>query len=344
MQKIQLGKTGMLVSRIGFGGIPIQNVTEEEAVAVVRRSLELGVNYIDTANAYGTSQERIGKAIAGLHPKPFLAIKSFNRGRDDVQVHLADSLKKLGVEAVDLFQFHNVANFQQLDAILGPSGAMTGIQEAKKRGQVRHIGLSTHQIDVAKNAIKSGRFETVMYPFNFVMSEAADELLPLAREYGVGFIAIKALAGGRLKNVNIDFKYLFQFPDILILPGIARISEIEEIVKVEQEPQMTLAEKKEMLAIREKIVARFCRHCDYCLPCPKNIPVSMVLDYETIAGTFDPEMLYDGRFDAPLTKAAECDNCGECEKKCQYHIPVRALLAEYVESYQTGKKKFRAGR
>jgi uncharacterized protein len=342
VQKISLGKTGMLVSRIGFGGIPIQGVTEEEAIAVVRRTLDLGVNYIDTANAYGTSQERIGKALAGLQPKPFLAIKSFARDSDGVKIHLADSLKKLGVESVDLFQFHSVPSFKELDAILAPGGAMAGIQEAKKLGQVRHIGISTHQIDVAKKILKSGRFETLMYPFNFIMNEAAEELLPLARENGVGFIAIKALAGGRLKNVNIDFKYLFQFPDILVLPGIARIKEIEEIVKLLEKPQMTPVEKKEMLEIREKIGSRFCRHCDYCMPCPKNIPVSMVLDFEAIAEAFPPEMLYAGRFDEPLAKASECDGCGECEKKCRYHVPVKDLLAEYVASYQSGKKKYQA--
>jgi uncharacterized protein len=342
MQTIELGKTGIKATRIGFGGIPIQGVSEEEAIAVVRRTLELGVNYVDTANAYGTSQERIGKALAGIKKRPYIAIKSFNRDRDGVLEHLQDSLKKLGVVSVDLFQFHNVPSFKEMDVILGPKGAIRGIQEAKKQGKVRHIGMSTHQIDVAKKAIQSGNFETVMYPFNFIMDEAATELLPLARKNGVGFIAIKALAGGRLTNVNIDFKYLFQFPDILVLPGICKISEIEQIVKVLEKPQMTPAEQKEMQEIRQKIGTRFCRHCEYCMPCPKNVPVSMVLDYEAIAFSFPPEIMYSGRFDEPLEQAAKCDNCGECEKKCQYHVPVRALLAEYVNKHKEGKKKFQS--
>jgi hypothetical protein len=232
MEKIRLGKTNMMVSRLGFGGIPIQRVSEDEAVAVVKRCLELGITYLDTANAYTTSEERIGKAIAGRRQELILATKSGARDAEGIESHLQLSLKHLGVKFVDLFQFHGVDDLNRLDTILGRNGLMAVAEKAKKAGLVKHIGISSHQMDVAKEAVKSDRFETIMFPFNVVNDKAATELLPLAREHDVGFIAMKPLAGGKVENVTLAFKYLFQFPDIVPIPGIQKISEIEEIVQI----------------------------------------------------------------------------------------------------------------
>ena len=278
METIRLGKTEMRVSKLGFGGIPIQRVTEDDAVAVVRRCLELGINFMDTANAYTTSEERIGKAISGQRPSIFLATKSLARTRDEIEKNLKLSLKRLGVEYIDLYQFHGVNDFKSLDLVLDPNGPMAVIKEAKRAGVVKHIGISSHQIDVAKKAVKSDRFETIMFPFNFISSEAAEELLPLAREHDVGFIAMKPLAGGMVDNVTIAFKYLFQFPDVLPIPGIEKIPEIEEIVKVlEGSWQMTEVEQQEMKRLKEELGPRFCHRCDYCQPCAQEIPISMVM-------------------------------------------------------------------
>ena len=232
MEKIRLGKTEMMVTRLGFGGIPIQRVPEEEAIAVVKRCLELGINFIDTAKGYTNSEERIGKAISGQREGLILATKSMSLTRDGVKSHLQQSLKQLGVESIDLYQFHNVSSFETLDTILTTGGPLAVIEEARKAGKVKHIGVTSHQIDVAKEAVKSDNFETIMFPFNFITCEAADELLPLAREHDVGFIAMKPLAGGMLQNVTTVFKYLFQFPDVVTIPGIERVHEIEEIVEV----------------------------------------------------------------------------------------------------------------
>ena len=239
METIRLGKTEMMVSRLGFGGIPIQRVSGDEAVAVVSRCLELGITFLDTANAYTTSEERIGKAISERWQGLIIATKSTSRTSEGVESHLKLSLKRLGVESIDLYQFHGVDDSKTLNTILAPNGPMAAIEEAKRAGVVKHIGITSHSMETAKEAVKSDRFETIMFPFNMVRYEAAEELLPLAREHDVGFIAMKPLAGGKLDNVTLAFKYLFQFPDVVPIPGIGKIGEMEEIVQVLKGLQQT---------------------------------------------------------------------------------------------------------
>ena len=341
MEKIRLGRTNLMVTRLGFGGIPIQRVSEDEAVAVVRRCLDLGINYIDTANAYTTSEGRIGKAISGRKEKPIIATKSTSRSREGVEEHLKQSLKQLGVEYIDIYQFHNVSDFNNLEMVLDPKGPMAVVEEAKKKGVVKHIGITSHQIDVAKEAVKSGRFETIMFPFNFITNEPADELLPLAREHDVGFIAMKPMAGGMLDNATIAFKYLLQFPDVVPIPGIEKIHEIDEIVQILAGSwEMTEAEQQEIQRMRDELGTRFCRRCDYCQPCPEEINISMVLNSQGLAKRLPPERIFGERFGEILEKASDCTECGECEEKCPYHLPVREMISEHVKWFQEAKRKY----
>jgi len=341
MEKVRLGRTDMMVSRIGFGGIPINGITEDDAIAVVKRSLDLGINYIDTAPMYGTSEERIGKAIAGREGV-LLTTKTHAMNHEEVKNDLDNSLKTLGREAIDLYQFHSVSDFKTYESITAPNGLLSVVQEARQAGKIKHIGISSHQIDVAKAAIISGYFETIMFPFNFIANEAADELLPLAREHDVGFIAMKSLAGGRIDNIKIAMKYLFQFPDIVVLPGIGKIEEIEEIIGILEDPQMTPAEQDEMLRLREQLSPRFCRHCDYCQPCSQNLAIVMLMDFEAISRAFSPERLYEGDFAETFKVAATCDDCGECEKRCPYDVKIRELISEYVAQYEDGRQEYEA--
>jgi len=341
LDKVRLGKTNMMVSKLGFGGIPIQRVSEDEAVAVVRRCLELGITFIDTANGYTTSEERIGKAISGQRKRPLLATKSLSRSRDGISRHLQQSLKQLGMESIDLYQFHSVNNFNTLDMILSPDGPMAVLEEAKRTGQVKHIGITSHQIDVAKEAVKSDRFETIMFPFNFVSCEAADELLPLAREHDVGFIGMKPLAGGMLENVTIAFKYLFQFPDVVPIPGIEKVHEIEEIVAVLQGPgEMTAADQREMERLRQELGTRFCRRCDYCQPCTAEIAISTVMAFPGFVRRLPAQTLFAGWIPAIMEKTTECTQCGDCEERCPYHLPIMEMIAEHFSQYEAKKRKY----
>jgi len=341
LEKIRLGKTEMMVSKLGFGGIPIQRLSEDEAVAVVKKCLDLGITFIDTANAYTTSEERIGKAISGRREGLILATKSGSRSRDGVERHLKLSLERLGVESIDLYQFHGVSDFKALETVLDPNGPMGAAEEAKRAGVVKHIGITSHSMDVAKEAVKTDRFETILFPFNFITSEAADELLPLAREHDVGFIVMKPLAGGMLDNATVAFKYLFQFPDIVPIPGIEEIHEIEEIVQVLNGPwEMTEPEQREIQRLREELGTRFCRRCDYCQPCTEEIAISTVMNSRSFAKRLPPQRLFSGRIADELEKAANCTECGDCEERCPYHLPIREIIAEHVKWYQEEKRKY----
>jgi predicted aldo/keto reductase-like oxidoreductase len=341
MEKMRLGKTGMMVSKLGFGGIPIQRDTEDEAVAVVRRCLDLGITFLDTANGYTTSEERIGKAIKGRREGVFLATKSGARTADDIKSHLKLSLKRLGTDYIDLYQFHGVSRAEHLKIVLDPGGLLAVVEEARKAGVVKHIGITSHSMDIAKEAVKSDCFETLMFPFNFITDEAADELLPLCREHDVGFIAMKPLGGGMLENATVAFKYLFQFPDIVPIPGIEKTHEIEEIVRLlEEQPQMTEPEWQEMQRLKKELGTRFCHRCDYCQPCTVEIPISTVMTCRSFFKRMPPERFFGGMVDGAMEKAANCTECGECEARCPYNLPIREMIAETVKWFQEEKQKY----
>ncbi|MGD0854787.1 MAG: aldo/keto reductase [Dehalococcoidia bacterium] len=341
MEKMRLGKSNLMVTRVGFGGIPIQRLNEEGAVAVVKRCLDHGINFIDTANAYTTSEARIGKAIAGRRADLIIATKSTARNHEGITKHLDNSLKQLGTDYIDLYQFHAVSDFKSLDMVLDPEGPVAVLEEAKKAGKIRHIGVTSHQIDVAKKAVESGRFETIMFPFNFVTDEAATELLPLCRKHDVGFIDMKPLAGGMIADARIAFKFLFQYRDVATIPGIEKVEEIDQIVGILNGPlDLTEWDRAEMRKLKEQLGTRFCHRCDYCQPCKEGIAISSVMTFPSFVARMPEEQLF-GFWGALFEPAARCNKCGECEERCPYHLPIRDLMEEYYDLYEKKKKAYK---
>ncbi len=339
MDKIKLGKTGMMVTRLGFGGIPIQRLNNEEAVKVVMRCLDLGINYFDTANGYTTSEERIGKAVKGRRHDVFIATKTFPGTPEIIETNLNLSLKRLATDYIDLYQFHGINDMGTVDRILDPAnGLIKTFEKAKKAGKIRHIGVTSHQMDVAKALVKTGRFETLMFPFNFITSEPADELLPLCRANDTGFIVMKPLAGGMLSDAAVAFKYLLQFKDVVVIPGIEKVAEIEEIVRIyEGSPRMTAADRKKMRQMRDELGTRFCRRCDYCQPCQQGIPISLVMTFPTFVKRLPPDWYLRGFITEGMAKAAGCTECGECEARCPFGLPIREMLKENYDLYEQVK-------
>jgi predicted aldo/keto reductase-like oxidoreductase len=338
MKTVRLGKTGLYVSRVGFGGIPIQRLTEAEAVRVVQGCLDLGVTFIDTANGYTTSEERIGKALAataGLREQVVIATKTGARDRAGARAHLELSLRRLQTDYLDLWQFHGVSTPEAYEQVIGPGGAMEAAREAQQAGMVRHIGVSSHSLEVALEMVPSGHFETIQFPFNFVTREPADELLPLAQAHDLGFIAMKPFAGGLLGDANLSIKYLLQFEGVVPDPGIERVEEMREIVDV-VEGGWALAdeERREIERIRAEVGTRFCRRCEYCQPCPQEIPISTVMNLRSFWKRFPAERFFGGRFPETVEKAKTCLECGECEERCPYHLPIREMLVENVAFYE----------
>jgi predicted aldo/keto reductase-like oxidoreductase len=332
MQTIRLGKSGLEPSRVGFGGIPIQRLTEGAAVTVVRRCLDLGVDFFDTAHGYTTSEERIGHALAvmvGRRDRYILATKTPARDRAGAQRHLALSLSRLQTDYLDLWQFHNVSSFEAYEQVLGPGGAMEAARKAQQEGAVRHIGITSHSMDIALRAVASGEFETVQFPFNFVTNEAAERLLPLAQAHDVGFIAMKPFAGGLLGNARLAIKYLLQFENVLPDPGIEIVEEIEEIVDIVNGPwALTAEERDEMEQVRAEVGTRFCRRCGYCEPCPQGVQITTIMNLRSFFKRFPAERFTGGWIAEAITSAELCIHCGECETKCPYNLPIQEMLDE----------------
>ncbi|MEJ2210568.1 MAG: aldo/keto reductase [Anaerolineae bacterium] len=336
MKRIRLGRTGLEVSRVGFGGIPIQRVTEAEAVRVVARCLELGINFLDTATGYSTSEERIGKAIAGRRQGLVLATKSPARDGEAAMAHIEQSLRRLGVEVLDLWQLHNVSTMEALDRVLAPGGALEAGRRAVEAGKVRHLGITSHSMEVALKAVPLGCFETIQFPFNFVTYEPAERLLPLARQHDVGFIAMKPLGGGLLSNARLCLKWLLQY-DVVPDPGIERVAEIEEIAAiVDGDPALAPEECREIERIRADVGTRFCRRCGYCEPCPEGVRVSVLMTLESMIKRLPAERVISpsGWVAPAVASAAGCIECGECEEKGPYQLPIREMMAESVAMYE----------
>ena len=341
MKTTRLGQTGLMVSRVGIGGIPLTRPTEEGAIRVIRRALDLGVNFIDTAIGYGTSEERVGKALAGRREEVILATKGGGDQARTLQC-IEESLKRLNTDTIDLWQFHGVNTYEEYGQILGPGGGMEGARQALQAGKIRHIGFSSHSLKVALEMVAAGHFETVQFPFNFVSNEAAGRLISLAREHDVGFIAMKPFAGGRIRSANLAIKYLLQFDSVVPDPGIEKAEEIAEIVGIVNSGpwELTPQEQNEIEEIRARVGTRFCRQCEYCMPCPQDVHICGVLYLQTLWDLWPPELYFaehsiGGYVRNAVESAKNCAQCGDCEPKCPYQLPIREMIVENLEFYDS---------
>jgi len=283
MEKVRFGKTELMVSKIAFGGIPIQRLNTAEAVEMVRGVIDLGVNFFDTANAYGDSEEKIGLAIRDMpRDSIIIATKSQARDKKTFLENLDLSLKRLGIDYVDLYQLHNVNSEEIYDAVFSEGGAYEGLMEAVRAGKVRFPAFSSHSIPFAIRIMKEGKFAAVQLPFNYIDDEAAKEAIPLAKELDMGFIAMKPFGGGLLSDVKLSIKYLACFDSIVPDPGIEKLSEMEEIVRIiDSGEKFTEADATTIEKIKAELGDHWCHRCDYCQPCPQSAVISTVLVVES---------------------------------------------------------------
>ncbi|GHS87939.1 aldo/keto reductase [Synergistales bacterium] len=331
MKKVRFGKTELMVSRIAFGGIPIMRASMADAVKIIREAIGLGINFIDTAHVYADSEEKIGEAIKGIKRENLIiASKAPDDSKDAFNKTLDTSLKRLGVDYIDIYQHHNIATEAKRDAIFAPGGAFEGLQEAVKAGKVRHAAFSSHSIPLAMEIMKSGKFASVQIPFNYIDNDAEKEIIPLARELDMGFIAMKPMGGGLLDNAELSFRYLLQYDGIVPDPGIEKIEEVRELVGiVEREEPLTAEDKKEIERLRDEFGPSWCHRCDYCQPCPQGIPISMALTAAGAMKRFTPERA-EAMVGPAIDKARTCIECGACMTRCPYRLEIPKLLKERV--------------
>ncbi|MCL2380347.1 MAG: aldo/keto reductase [Treponema sp.] len=334
MEKVRFGKTGLMVSRVAFGGIPIMRLTKAGAAHLLQQVIGLGVNFIDTANGYADSEEKIGEAIKGIKRDSLvIASKSLANDKKTFNEHLDLSLARLGVEYVDIYQLHNVADNARRDAVFAPGGAMEGLSEAVKAGKVRFPGISSHSIPLALEFMKSGAFASIQLPFNFIDCAAAEEAIPLAEKLDMGFIAMKPMGGGLLSDAGLSFRFLGTYGNIVPDPGIEKIEEIREIIGiVEKNEPLSAQDKGEIEKIKAELGSTWCRRCDYCQPCPQGIRISMALNVKSIFKRMTVERARTF-VEVPIEKAKTCLECGECVKRCPYHLDIPALLKERIKEY-----------
>ena len=333
MQYVTLGKTGLLVSRVGFGGIPIQRISQEECTALFDAVVEAGINYIDTARGYTVSEQYLGEALKGRRDKFILATKSMARTREAMETDIETSLKNLQTDYIDLYQIHN-PNDAQLDTVLAPGGAMEALIEAKEAGKIGHIGLTAHSLSVFERALEIDQIETVMFPYN-VVERQGESLIARAKDKNVGFIAMKPMAGGAIKDAELAMRYVVSNPAAtLVIPGMYCAEEVWQNVGAAQNTApLTDEEQARCEAISAALGDHFCRRCNYCAPCTKGISIPSVFLFEGYLSRYGLENWARDRYATLSAKASECIGCGACEARCPYHLPIRQMLKHCADQF-----------
>jgi hypothetical protein len=339
MRYIELGKTGLMISEVGFGGIPIIRLSTDEAVSVLRRAHERGITLYDTASAYRDSEEKIGQAFQGLRDKVVIATKSIRRDAVGLMEQLDNSLAKLRTDYIDLYQMHQIAHDEEWQAVTSPGGAMEAVVRAKEAGKVRHIGVTSHSLKMAIKLVRTGLFSTIQFPFNFIETAARDELFPAAQELGVGILVMKPFAGGVIDNADIVFKFLRQYPDAIPIPGFDSTRSVDEVVDSYVIPPHPVTDQDEaqMDEYRNRLGKAFCRRCEYCQPCPKGVKITMAMGYQIFVSRMGPKVAADfARI--PMESVAGCEECGECVKLCPYDLPIPKILKQNYASYMKNRE------
>ena len=339
MKTVRLGKTNLMVAELGFGGIPIIPLSVEEGAAVVRHCFDLGITFFDTANIYGDSEKKIGLALGDVREKIILATKSLRRDAESIAVHIRSSLDNLRTDRLDIYQLHNVSNDDTMRQIFAPGGAHEAAERAKGEGKIRFIGFSSHNVDIAIKMCRTARFATVQIPFNFIETEAAEELFQVAREFDMGIIAMKPLGGGLLQRVDLCFKFLQQYPEVLPIAGVASKEEMDEIAALYRTPRpLSEADQGDMEKIRSELGKRFCHRCGYCLPCEQGVRIPEVMSFRSILKRMHHERAVNFSKDA-ISSVEVCNECGECIERCPYELPIPEMLRENLALFQEALRR-----
>lgn len=334
MEYITLGKTGLRVSRMGFGGIPIQKVDASVTHALMERLAQRGVNYIDTARGYTVSEQFLGEALeGGLREKFVIATKSMARTKEAMARDIDISLKNLRTDYIDLYQIHN-PSLAELEQVLAPGGALEALMEAKAAGKIRHLGLTAHMAAVFERALELDWVETVMFPYNIVETQG-EELMAKCREKNVGFICMKPMAGGALEDARLALRFIRQNENVsVVIPGMYDVREIDEnLAAVEDTSALTEDELQKIDTVRRELGTQFCRRCNYCQPCTAGISISGIFVLEGYLQRYGLGDWAQKRYDALNKKAGDCVGCGACEKRCPYQLPIRQMLARCKQEF-----------
>lgn len=332
MLTVTLGRTGIVSPKNAFGALPVQRVTDAEAVRLLQKAYHGGFTFFDSARAYSDSEHKLGLAFAGIRDRITIATKTGAQNAEQLRRDLARSLRELGTDYIDLYQFHNPAFCPRPGDGTGLYEAML---EAREQGKIRHIGITNHRLHVAREAVESGLYETLQFPFCYLATQAELELVELCRANHVGFIAMKGLSGGLITRSDAAFAWMRQYPNVLPIWGIQRENELDEFLSyMENPPELTDTLRAVVERDRRELLGDFCRGCGYCMPCPAGIEInncarmSQLIRRSPSAGWLTPES------QAKMMRIEQCIGCGQCKAKCPYGLDTPELLRRNLADYR----------
>ena len=328
-----LGKTGLKISRLGFGGIPIQRIDGEGTKKLMHKLMAAGVNYIDTARGYTVSEEYLGYGLEGIREHFVIATKSMARTKEAMAKDIEISLKNLRTDYIDLYQIHNPSE-KDLETVQAPGGALEALLEAKAAGKIGHIGVTLHAEDLLKKTVYLDWPETIMFPYNLVETQA-EKWIKVCAERNIGFITMKPLAGGAIEDATLALRFILSNPDVTVaIPGMAEEKELEQnIAAAADTSPLTAAEKEKILSIRNTLGTQFCRRCNYCAPCSVGIAIPALFILEGYYSRYDLQDWAMTRYKATAVKASACIGCGACEDRCPYNLPIRKMLKNVADKF-----------
>lgn len=335
--KMRLGKTNLEVNKIGFGALPIQRRNMNDSIAILNKAYESGIAFYDTARFYTDSEEKLGKAFENVRSEIYLASKTAAETPEDFWKDLETSLKELRTDYLDLYQHHNISFCPKEGDEMAKA-----MLEAKEEGLIKHIGITTHKITIAHEALDSGLYETLQYPFSYISGDEELKLVQECKELDVGFIAMKAMGGGLLKNAKASFAYMNQFDNVLPIWGIQHMSELEEFLSFPSDLLVDDILKADIEEDKKELGDNFCRGCGYCMPCPEGINISLCARMSLWIRRFPTEPNMDEKTQETMKKTLDCIECYACVDNCPYELDIPQLLKENYEDYQnvlTGKTK-----
>ena len=329
---MRLGKTGIVTPQNAFGALPIQRVSDDEAVKLLRRAYEGGMMYFDTARAYSDSEHKMGLAFDGMRDKIFIATKTGAQNAEGFWKDLEESLRQLKTDHIDVYQFHNPAFCPRPG---DESGLYDAIVKAKEQGKVLHIGITNHRLSVATEAIESGLYETLQFPFSYLSGEKELELVRRCKDADIGFVAMKAISGGLITDSEAAFAFIAQYDNVLPIWGIQRENELDEWLSyMDNPPAMNDRIGKIIDADRNEIAGDFCRGCGYCMPCPAGIEINNCARMSLLLRRAPSAAWLDETWQKNMAKIEGCLHCDACKSKCPYGLDTPELLAKNLDDYK----------
>jgi len=339
VKKVRLGRTNLIVTQLGWGGIPIQRTGESEAVSVIRTVVEMGVDLLDTARAYTDSEYRIGLALQKADKPVILSSKSLVR-TDKIYEEVKESLRQLKVKKVHIYHFHGVSNFEDYQKVMAPGGAYAGLKRARDEGLIDHIGITSHNLKILERAIEDEYFDVIMTCYSFLEPDAEQNVFPLAKTKDIGILAMKPFSGGVIEEAGPALRFVLSIADIVPIPGVETLERAQENWKIFTEGySLTEQDKKRIEAIRKQFDYQFCRRCDYCQPCTEEINIQLALGLKSIIKRIGSRAAEEKKWKGLIEKARNCSECGECLKRCPYQLPIPDLIKENIAWYDSLKSQ-----